>query len=98
MCRKGQTNLSLSRSCSSRDQFFYSTIQNLIIIHFRSDPQKTEPFYDDDEEEEEILGSDDDEQEDPKDYCKGKAQIFMGTVPFKRNKVLADNPDMNILF
>ena len=45
--------------------------QSIIFSISRSDPQKSEPYYDDDEEEEEILGSDDDEQEDPKDYCKG---------------------------
>ena len=43
----------------------------MLLYICRSDPQKSEPYYDDDEEEEEILGSDDDEQEDPKDYCKG---------------------------
>ena len=37
---------------------------------------ETRPPEDDEEEEEEILGSDDDEQEDPKDYVKGKNNIF----------------------
>ena len=53
--------------------FFSIFRKTFIFAVFRSDPQKSEHFYDDDdEEEEEILGSDDDEQEDPKDYCKGR--------------------------
>ena len=48
----------------------------LFAIFFFCRSSETRPPEDDEEEEEEILGSDDDEQEDPKDYVKGKNNIF----------------------
>ena len=47
-----------------------------LICLFFCRSSETRPPEDDEEEEEEILGSDDDEQEDPKDYVKGKNNIF----------------------